>query len=192
MKLVGNESDWENQLEDSLGIVMGYRPLNTKERLSKSVSHTAEFEINQPDSSRLSAFQPLREKSCGLRAGTMKTSWGRTVCNEDYLFLTRTHDHAANEAIWIVKKYEPEAHRVQYYKIEPGEKVGIIEVKCAQSGSRSSRVRVTYKYIGLSESGNRFVARFTKKDYNAFIEDWKRLIEAYFAKRARESIHASG
>ena len=62
------------------------------------------------------------------------------------------------------KKYEPEAYRVQYYKIEPHEKVGIIEVHCGPSRSRSSKVEVTYKYIGLSESGNRFIARFTKKD----------------------------
>ena len=61
---------------------------------------------------------------------------------------------------------------------------------CGPSRSRSSKVEVTYKYIGLSESGNRFIARFTKKDYKAFIEDWKRLIEAYFAKEAHRSIQA--
>jgi hypothetical protein len=108
---------------------------------------------------------------------------GTNMLNEDYLFLTRSHDHAANDAIWIVKKHEPETHRVQYYKVEPGEKVGIIEVVCSPPAPGSTRVQVTYKYVGLSETGNRFVERFTGKDYEAFIGEWKKLIESYFAKR---------
>jgi len=43
--------------------------------------------------------------------------------------------------------------------------------------------------MGLSQNGNRFVARFTKKTCRAFIEDWKRLIESYFAKDTRSSAH---
>ena len=158
--------------------------------LSKSVSHTAEFEINQPVQAVFPLFSPEGEK-LWAPGWDYENIMGTKTLYEDYIFLTRTHDHAANEAIWIVKNYEPEIYRVQYYKIEPGEKVGIIEVKCGQSGPRSSRVRVTYKYIGLSKSGNRFAAHFSKKDYKAFIEDWKRLIKAHFAERARESIDAS-
>jgi hypothetical protein len=166
-----------------------YTPIKTKKKLSKSVSHTAEFEIHQPVQTVFRLFTPEGEK-LWAPGWDYENIMGTNTLDEDYLFLTSTHDHAATEAIWIVKKYEPEAHRVQYYKIEPGEKVGMIEVKCDPSGPGTSRVRVTYKYMGLSENGNRFVARFTKKDYKAFIEDWKRLIEAYFAKRACESIHA--
>ena len=155
--------------------------------LSKSVSHTLEFEINQPVQAVFPLFSPEGEK-LWAPGWDYENIMGTTRLHEDYIFLTRTHDHAANEAIWIVKEYEPEAYRVQYYKIEAGEKVGIIGVTCTPSGPHTSKVQVTYKYIGLSESGNRFIARFTKKDYKAFIEDWKRLIEAYFAKGARESI----
>jgi hypothetical protein len=170
---------------------MECKPITTKKRLSKTVSHTAEFEIDQPVQAVFPLFSPEGER-LWAPGWDYENFMGTNQLQEDDIFLTRAHDHAANEAIWIVKRYEPEAHRVQYYKIEPGEKVGIIEVTCVRSGPRSSKVRVTYRYTGLSESGNRFVARFTKKDYQAFIEDWKRLIEAYFAKRARESIPASG
>ena len=157
--------------------------------LAKSVLHTAVFEISQPVQTVFPLFTPQGEK-LWAPGWDYENIMGTETLHEDYLFRTRTHDHAANEAIWIVKNYEPEAHRVQYYKIEPGEKVGMIEVKCGQSGPRSSKVRVTYKYVGLSESGNRFAAHFTMKDYKAFIEDWKRLIEAYFAKEAHQSIQA--
>ena len=148
---------------------------------SKSVSHTATFAISRPVQAVFPLFTPEGEK-------LWAPDWdydnlvGTDPLDEDHLFLTRSHDHAAREAIWIVKRYTPERHRVRYYKIEPGEKVGIVEVACAALSSASTEVRVAYRYVGLSEKGNRFVERFTKKDYEAFIEEWKRLIDSYFAK----------
>jgi hypothetical protein len=43
-----------------------------------------------------------------------------------------SHDHAASDAVWVVKRYEPEQHLVQFYKVEPGEKLGVIEVQCSE------------------------------------------------------------
>jgi hypothetical protein len=154
--------------------------------LSKSVSHTAEFEISQPVQSVFPLFTPEGEK-LWAPGWDYDNLMGTNSLDEDYLFLTRSRDHAAREAIWIVKRYTPERHRVQYYKIEPGEKVGIIEVACAALSSGSTEVQVTYRYVGLSETGNRSVERFTNKDYEAFIEEWKRLIESYFAKTLQPS-----
>ena len=154
---------------------------------SKSVSHTATFGINQPVQTVFPLFTPEGEK-LWAPGWDYDNLMGTNLLNEDYLFLTRSHDHAATEAIWIVKKYIPETCRVQYYKIEPGEKVGIIEVACVPLTSASTEVQITYKYIGLSETGNRFVERFTKKDYEAFIEEWKRLIESYLTKEPLPSV----
>lgn len=149
--------------------------------ISKSVSHTATFEINQPVQAVFPLFTPEGEK-LWAPGWDYDNLMGANPLGEDDLFLTRSHDHAAKEAIWIVKRYTPERYRVQYYKIEPGEKVGIIEAVCTPLASASTEVQVTYRYVGLSETGNRFVERFTNKDYEAFIEEWKRLIESYFAK----------
>jgi hypothetical protein len=154
--------------------------------ISKSVSHTAAFEINQAVQAVFPLFTPEGEK-LWAPGWEYDNLIGTNPLDEDYLFLTRSHDHAATEAIWIVKKYAPEMYRVQYYKIEPGEKVGIIEAACAPLSSASTEVQVTYRYVGLSETGNRFVERFAKKDYEAFIEEWKRLIESFFARTLQPS-----
>jgi len=154
--------------------------------LSKSVSHTAEFEINLTVQVVFPLFTPEGEK-LWAPGWDYENIMGTRKLDEDYIFLTRTHDHAANEAIWIVKSYEPETHRVQYYKIEPGEKVGTIEVACDPLSSGSTNVQVTYRYLGLSETGNQFVERFTKKDYEAFIGEWKKLIESYFGRTLQPS-----
>ena len=80
----------------------------------------------------------------------------------------------------MTKRYEPAAHRVQFYKVEPGDKVGIVTVQCTEPKVGSTRVEVTYEYIALSDKGRAFVADFTANEYEAFIGEWKRLLEQFF------------
>ncbi len=161
-------------------------PINLKEVLSKTVSHTAEFEINQPVQAVFPLFTPEGEKLWAPGWDYVDVM-GTNPLTEDGLFVTRSHDHAAKEAIWVVKKYVPQNFRVQYCKIEPGEKVGIIEVVCDPLSPGSTSVQVTYRYLGLSETGNQFVEHFTKNEYEAFIREWKKLIESYFAETLQPS-----
>ena len=55
---------------------------------------------------------------------------GSTDLHEDYKFLTNAHDHAATDAIWLVKRFDPAAHFIQLYKVEPKDKIGTITVHC--------------------------------------------------------------
>jgi hypothetical protein len=105
---------------------------------------------------------------------------GSTQLHEDYVFLTKSHDHAAGDAVWLVKAYEPESHRVQFYKVEPGHKVGIITVHCFELGMSSTRVEVTYEYISLGPGGDEFLENFTAFRYREFIGEWKTLLGRYF------------
>ena len=88
-----------------------------------------------------------------------------------------------SDAVWIVKRYEPARYCVQFYKIEPREKVGIVEVQCFEVAESQSAVRVSYEYVGLSESGNAFVEGFSLSGYKDFIAEWKSLLEKYFDKQ---------
>ncbi|TYO98227.1 hypothetical protein EDC39_10722 [Geothermobacter ehrlichii] len=108
---------------------------------------------------------------------------GSTGLHEDYVFLTKNHDHASADAIWLVKRYEPESCLVQFYKVEPQDKVGVITVRCRELAERLTRVEVTYEYIALSERGEQFIAGFTADAYEAFIGEWNRLLVNYFAAK---------
>lgn len=90
------------------------------------------------------------------------------------------HDHASTDAIWLVKKYDHKEYCVQFYKIEPEDKIGIIEVSCTQLNKTHTKVQVTYEYIGLSEKGNMFIASFTSSGYKIFIAEWEDLLVTYF------------
>lgn len=148
---------------------------------SLSVSYTAGFEMGRKAETLFPLFSPEGER-LWVPGWEYEDIMGTTTLHEDYVFLTKTHDHAAIDAVWIVKHCDPETFNVQYYKIEPGEKVGIVTVVCTPLDDSSTRVDVTYTYMGLSERGNRFIEHYTKENHEDFIKEWKALLEAYFKK----------
>jgi hypothetical protein len=105
---------------------------------------------------------------------------GTTDIFEDYVFLTKTHDHASTNAIWLVKRYDPESYFVQFYKVEPGDKVGIVTIQCSEQNDELTHVQVSYEYIGLSEKGRSFIEKFTKDAYEEFIREWKELLLIHY------------
>jgi hypothetical protein len=99
---------------------------------------------------------------------------------EDYVFLTESHDHATSEAIWVVKRYDPANWRVEFYKIEPGNKAGVVKVSCKALGEVQTEVQVGYKYIALSADGEAFISGFTEAAYQEFIAEWQVLLSRHF------------
>ena len=149
--------------------------------VSQVVSHSEEFLLERDVSYIFPLFSPEGEKD--WTPGWNYTNLlGSIELEPDYVFLTDIHDHKSAQAIWIVSNYDPAKHYVSYYKVEPGQKVGKIVVQCFEQNRTSTLVKVTYKYIGLSDSGNRFVAAFTKEAYKEFIGEWRSLIHDYFKK----------
>jgi hypothetical protein len=101
--------------------------------------------------------------------------------NVDYVFLTGSHDHASTHAIWLVKRYEPDKGLIAYYRVEPGDKVGVVTVQCSEHGPDRTRVNVTYKYIPLTEKGQSFAAGYTEQAHRNFIAQWRKLLEDYLS-----------
>jgi len=148
----------------------------------KSISHTKTFEMDFPIAELFPLFSPEGEKHW-VPGWDYENVMGKTELCEDYVFLTKTHDHGTTDAIWIVKKYDPESHFVQFYKIEPEAKIGVVTVKCTEMGSSKTNIQVTYKYLALSKTGEEFVAGFNESVYEEFIGEWERLLWNYFAAR---------
>ncbi len=149
----------------------------------KSISHTESFNIAVPIGDLFQLFSPEGEKLWVPDWDYVDVMGTADLC-EDYIFVTQNHDHAAAEAVWIVKTYDPAAHYVQFYKVEPGEKVGVISVRCNQLDTNRTNVEITYKYIALSVSGERFIDEFTDEVYKTFIGEWQLLLSNYFETRS--------
>lgn len=144
-----------------------------------TIKHTKEFRINQPIDIVFPLFSAEGEK-LWVPDWDYVNIMGSNELHEDYIFLTQTHDHASTKAIWLVKQYKPESYLVQFYKVEPEDKVGIITVQCESIGTELTQVEVTYEYVGLSIKGNEFVNEFTASEYETFIDTWKNLLISYF------------
>jgi hypothetical protein len=144
--------------------------------------HSTDFQIDQPADILFPLFSAEGEK-LWVPGWDYENVMGSTDLHEDYIFLTKNHDHAASSAIWLVKRHQPRDFLVEFYKVEPEEKVGVITVKCSAVSKAKTKVSVTYEYIALSEKGNEFIGNFTSQKYKDYIGEWQRLLEAYFEKQ---------
>lgn len=152
----------------------------------KSVSHSKSFDMDVPIDALFPLFSPEGERYW-VPDWEYTNVMGTTEMREDDVFLTEAHDHGSTKAIWLVKRYEPKLYLVQFYKVEPNDKVGIITVKCSVRQRGSTTVEVTYKYIALSNTGERFIADFDDRAYDLFIGEWHELLSRYFSER-REGV----
>eukprot|EP01084_Bolivina_argentea_P053256 97768_1 len=95
------------------------------------VKYSTDFEIDQSAQILFPLFSAEGEKHW-VPGWDYKNIMGTTDLFENYIFITEAHDHANNDAIWLVKKYEPSKYVIEFYKIEPKFKVGIITVQCIE------------------------------------------------------------
>jgi hypothetical protein len=128
-----------------------------------SVKHSKKFSINQPIKIVFPLFSAEGEK-LWVPGWDYENIMGSTDLHEDYIFLTKTHDHAATDAIWLVKRYDSESCFVQFYKVEPEDKIGVITVQCIELEKCFTEVEVTYEYTG----------------------EWERLLKNYFQSKSYE------
>ena len=138
--------------------------------------------MNVPIADIFPLFSPEGEKHW-VPGWDYKNVMGTTELSDDYVFLTKTHDHGTSDAIWIVKKYDPKLHFVQFYKIEPGEKIGVVTVKCTELEASKTMIRVTYKYLALSKGGEEFITVFNESTYEELINEWQKLLTNYFKSK---------
>lgn len=148
------------------------------------VRHTASFVVTRPVEEVFPLFSPEGER-LWVPDWEYENLMGTTELSEGYVFLTANHDHASGQAVWIVKRYDPSAHKVEFYKVEPGVKVGQVIIRCREHVD-GTEVAVTYEYRALSERGREFVEGFTEEVYRAFIGEWKELLERYLEDSLRD------
>jgi hypothetical protein len=144
-----------------------------------SIKHSARFDISQPVERVFPLFSPEGEKRWAPN-WDYENIMGTTELSEDYVFLTGSHDHASTHAIWLVKRYVPKEWFIEFYRVEPEDKIGVVTVQCSRISECITHVEVTYQYIPLSERGRKFVDGFTVETYGKFIAEWRNLLIRYF------------
>ena len=85
----------------------------------------------------------------------------------------------------ITIEYEPDNYFVQFYRVEPEDKVGIVTVQCKPLAENLTEVEVAYEYIGLSKKGNDFVEHYSAEAHEEFISHWPKLLTHYFEAKLK-------
>ena len=152
-----------------------------------TIKHQTSFEINQPVEELFPLFSAEGEKHWAP-GWDYENIMGSTDLHEDYVFLTSGHHssahHGTTKIVWLVKRYEPSSYFIQFYRVEPGDKVGIVTVHCKPITQESTEVEVDYEYIGLSKKGDDFVAGYTAEAHEEFISHWPKLLVHYFEAKS--------
>jgi hypothetical protein len=94
------------------------------------------------------------------------------------IFRTREE---TRDAIWVVTRLDHAAHRVEYYRVEPGRYVARIEVSCVGRAEHITEASTVYEFIGLSESGNAEIEAMTLGNFNQKMARWIDWINGYLA-----------
>jgi hypothetical protein len=148
----------------------------------KTVTHTKSFQLKLSFEEAFYLFTPEGEKLWAPE-WEFESAMESNELSEDYVFTTETHDHHSSKAIWIVKTYDPVVGVIEYYKVQPDDKVGVISIACTEITPTSTDVRVTYQYTALSKTGEEFIAQFDTVAYDTFIDHWEVLLGEYVSRK---------
>lgn len=96
---------------------------------------------------------------------------------EGMVFRTFAQDQ---EEIWVVSHLDVPAHHILYDRVEPKHVAARVEIRCRATGA-TTEVSTSYRYVGLSDAGNRYVATWTDAAYAAKMARWQKLINRHLA-----------
>ncbi len=153
-----------------------------------TIKHRMSLEVNHSAEELFPLFSAEGEK-LWVPGWDYENVMGSTDLHEDYVFLTSGHHrsdhhrldhHGVTKEIWLVKRYEPSSYFVQFYMVDPYDRVGIISVLCKPISEDLTEVEVTYEFIGLSKEGNDFIKGYKAELFEVSITNWKVWLEGYF------------
>jgi hypothetical protein len=146
---------------------------------AQRITRTHTITLNEEPGIVFSLFTPEEEKKWA-------PGWDFTLLypqsgniEKNFMFLTREHDHAERQALWIICNYKPLSYCIDFLRIEQGKKVGKIEIVCDDAGEGKTFAHVSYSYTSLSEEGNVFLESFTEDFYVDYISQWENAINYY-------------
>lgn len=85
----------------------------------------------------------------------------------------------SSETTWIVTEYDPAGFRIAFVWINPGMIITEIRIQLTPAGNGTTHSQIRYRYTGLSPDGNRELAGYDQKWFEAKMRNWERMINHY-------------
>ena len=99
------------------------------------------------------------------------------------IFRTR---EGQREAIWVVTTLDRSVYEVEYHRFEADRYLVRVRVACSARSAWETDVRVTYVFVGLSESGSREITLMTAEAHAERMSRWQDWISQHFGRQGLE------
>ncbi|MHA4809036.1 SRPBCC family protein [Flavitalea flava] len=152
---------------------------------AERITKTATIVLNGPIDTVFPLFGAFEEKKWAEGWNPVPLFPLSETMAEGILFKTAGHIHYETENIWVVSKYQPADHLVQYTVIAPG-RFQTITITCAAATAgtpgSATRATITYTFTGLNETGNTISKHLITKMYAMNLKDWEEAINKYLTR----------
>lgn len=98
---------------------------------------------------------------------------------EGLTFRTR---HGGEETLWLVSHLDAPG-AVDYVRVTPGSRLGVVTVRVAAAEDAVSSVTVTYRLTSLAPAGDAVVAQF-ERAFPEYLAGWERSVGALLTSSA--------
>lgn len=151
--------------------------METEKFVSQRVSKTAIIQLNGSIEKVFPLFGAFEEKKWADKWDPKLVYPSTERIEEGTVFKTKGHGHNETGFLWIVTKYQPNDHLIQYL-VSTENRYWTITIKCTGSGKLTS-AEITYSYTGLNLIGNQINPIAMQSIYMQNLKDWEKSINYY-------------
>jgi hypothetical protein len=152
--------------------------MNNKDFQAKRISKSATIVLKSKIENVFPLFGPFEERKWVEGWNPALIYPATETVEEGTTFKTEVHGHDETQSLWIVSKYEPEKHLIQYL-VSTENRYWAITVKCIQSAENKTTAEITYTFTGLNDLGNKINEHLLEKMYSNNLKDWEDAINYY-------------
>jgi len=156
-----------------------------KDFISERTSKTGSFVVEEPIDKVFPLFGAFEERKWISTWNPILIYPDKEIIEEGTTFKldVRAHGHGSeSEYLWIVTKYEPNNHLIQYL-VSTENRFWTITLKSNSiENDTKTNTTVTYAFTGLNANGNKLNKESLDKMYKSELQDWADMMNNYFLK----------
>jgi hypothetical protein len=145
---------------------------------SERVSKTAEIILMRAIEQIFPLFGPIEEKKWADGWKPVILYPNSEKIEEGMVFTTHSQNHIESVYAWIVSKYQPGNHLIQYI-VSTINRYWVITVQCIPLSDKETKAVITYTFTGINNIGNEINKQSIEKMFERDLKDWEESINYY-------------
>jgi hypothetical protein len=138
---------------------------------SERISKTSTIELNSTIENIFPLFGPIKEKEWADGWDPKIIFSTTSLVDEHMIFTTKASNLSEEKFTWVVTKFFPEQHLIEYAVSTPN-RIWFIHVMC-KARSEKTLATIQYTFTGLTSEGNEYNRKALEKMYAHDLKDWQ-------------------